>query len=204
VVLDRERKALFIAMAGQHQIWAYSFESSVVAPFAGDRRERLRDGPAAAASFNQPCGLALVGDALYVADCEASALRHIDIAARRVGTLVGTGLFDWGDADGVGIQAQLQHPMHVAWDAKRKRCIIADSYNHKLRTYDPATRRVGTLCGDGEPGLQDASPRFYEPGGCAVVGDRCFVADTNNHLIRVVDLKSGKVSTLTLKGLEPK
>ena len=95
-------------------------------------------------------------------------------------------------------------PLHVAWDAARKLCIIADAYNHKLHTFDPATGRVGTLSGDGEPGLQDTPPRFYEPGGCVVVGDRCFVADTNNHAIRVVDLKSGKVATLELKGLEPK
>ena len=34
-----------------------------------------------------------------MADCEASALRIIDLAKRRVTTPVGTGLFDWGDVD---------------------------------------------------------------------------------------------------------
>ena len=42
---------------------------------------------------------------------------------------------------------------------------------------------------------------FNEPAGLAIVGNRIFVADTNNHLIRVINTNSGEVSTLELKGL---
>jgi hypothetical protein len=47
------------------------------------------------------------------------------------------------------------------------------------------------------------APSFYEPGGLAVAGDKLYVADTNNHAIRVVDLKTKQTKTLTLKGLQP-
>ncbi len=36
-----------------------------------------------------------------------------------------------------------------------------------------------------------------------MAGDKLFVADTNNHAIRVIDLAGGGVSTLSIEGLQP-
>lgn len=59
-----------------------------------------------------------------------------------------------------------------------------------------------TFLGDGKRGAEDgAKPRFNEPAGLAVAGGKLFIADTNNHAIRVVDLPSGKASTLAISGL---
>jgi hypothetical protein len=67
---------------------------------------------------------------------------------------------------------------------------------------DPKTREAKTFLGDGQRGMQDGEkPRFNEPGGLAIVGNKLFVADTNNHAIRVVDLKSRVTKTLELNGL---
>ena len=44
--------------------------------------------------------------------------------------------------------------------------------------------------------------QFFEPGGLAVLGGKIYVADTNNHQIRVLDIEKNQVSTLELKGLE--
>lgn len=41
-------------------------------------------------------------------------------------------LFAFGDVDGVGINARLQHPLGVTWDKKRNLLYVADSYNHKV------------------------------------------------------------------------
>lgn len=41
-------------------------------------------------------------------------------------------LFAFGDVDGVGIDARLQHPLGVTWDKKRNLLYVADSYNHKV------------------------------------------------------------------------
>lgn len=41
-------------------------------------------------------------------------------------------LFAFGDVDGVGISAKLQHPLGVTWDEKRNLLYVADSYNHKV------------------------------------------------------------------------
>jgi len=44
--------------------------------------------------------------------------------------------------------------------------------------------------------------RFYEPGGLSIARNKLYVADTNNHAIRVVDMKTKEVSTLQIKGLK--
>src|SRR6185295_1891415 len=43
---------------------------------------------------------------------------------------------------------------------------------------------------------------FDEPSGLAIAGGKLYVADTNNHAIRVIDLKTRRTETLQLKGLE--
>jgi len=139
---------------------------------------------------------------LYTADSEANIIRAIDLSAGEVRTLVGGDLFDFGDKDGRGDHVRLQHPLGIfALDDK---ILIADTYNHKIKELDPQTRTVRTLLGTGKPGQADgASPSFYEPGGLSVANGRLYIADANNHAIRVVDLKTKKTSTLRLKGLEP-
>ena len=43
---------------------------------------------------------------------------------------------------------------------------------------------------------------FREPGGLSYADGKLYVADTNAHRIRVVDLKTKAVSTLNLQGVE--
>lgn len=172
---------LYIAMAGQHQLWAWYPEDDRVREFAGTRREELRDGARLSAGFNQPSGLAVSGGGLLVADSEASAIRRVGFGDDgEVTTIVGTGLFDFGDRDGVGDAVRLQHPLGVAVHGAS--IYIADTYNGKIKRLDPRTREVTTFI-DG----------LDEPGGISVAGDRLFVADTNNHRIVVVDLADGTV-----------
>ncbi len=43
--------------------------------------------------------------------------------------------------------------------------------------------------------------QFHEPGGLSVAGGVLYIADTNNHAIRVADLGSREVTTLELRGV---
>jgi DNA-binding beta-propeller fold protein YncE len=117
-------------------------------------------------------------------------------------TLAGGDLFEFGDRDGAGDTVRLQHPLGVFY--AKGAVFIADTYNHKIKRLDPATRAVKTFAGAGKPGQTDgAKPTFYEPGGLSAAGGKLYVADTNNHAVRVVDLASGHASTLRLRGLRP-
>ena len=196
-------RALYIAMAGPHQIWKLDLDRQEVSTFAGSGREARLDGPVNEAGFAQPSALATDEKTLYVSDAEANIIRAINLGPNgKVRTLVGGDLFDFGDEDGFGNDVRLQHPLGLArWKDK---LLIADTYNHKIKLLDPAARSVKSFAGTGKPGQADGSrPSFYEPGGLAVAGDKLYVADTNNHAIRVVDLKTKETKTLSIKGLQP-
>jgi thiol-disulfide isomerase/thioredoxin len=207
--LDGNR--LFIAMAGHHQIWTLNLRERTVVPFAGKGQEDLVDGPLHAAIFAQPSGLTSDGKHLYVADAEASAIRRVpqDGKGGRVETLVGRGLFEFGDRDGPGqvadpnarktTEAMLQHPVGVAYHDGR--LYVADTYNSKIKVIEPATGLVSTL--EIVRPKDEAGPLFNEPTGLSAAGGNLYVADTNAHRIRVVELHTRKISTLELKDVPP-
>jgi DNA-binding beta-propeller fold protein YncE len=197
LALDGDR--LYIAMAGDHQIWVMDLKRGGLGPFSGSGREDILDGVHAAADFAQPSGISIQNGKIYVADSEVSGIREVDLdPAGKVRTLVGKGLFEFGDKDGVGDTVRLQHCIGV--HAAGGKIYVADSYNHKIKVADPVTRLVKTLAGDGKHGPDDgAKARFYEPSGLWAVGDRLFVADQNNHAIRVVDLKTAQVTTVPIE-----
>jgi DNA-binding beta-propeller fold protein YncE len=211
-------KYLYIAMAGPHQIWRMSLDEQELGPFAGNGREDIVDGPLLPsqpyeegyASFAQPSGLTTDGKKwLYVADSEGSSIRAVPFdSSKEVTTVIGTSrlaharLFTFGDVDGQGAKVRLQHCLGVAYvDGK---IYVADTYNNKIKVIDPQAKSCQTIAGTGKPGPADDPAEFDEPAGISVAGRRLYVADTNNHLVRIVDLDDGnRVSTLTIEGLEP-
>lgn len=195
-------RTLYIAMAGPHQIWQLDLDKQEVSTYAGSGREARIDGTRNEAAFAQPSALATDGKTLFVSDAEANIIRAIDLAGGEVRTLVGGDLFDFGDRDGHGNDVRLQHPLGLTrWNDK---LLIADTYNHKIKLLDPAARTVKSFAGTGKPGQADGGmPSFYEPGGLTIAGDKLYVADTNNHAVRVLDLKTKETKTLAIKGLQP-
>ena len=64
-------------------------------------------------------------------------------------------------------------------------------------------KSCSSLLGTGQPGCVDGQAgraQFNEPGGLDVTpdGDTLYVADTNSHAIRVIDLKTNTVSTVCM------
>jgi DNA-binding beta-propeller fold protein YncE len=190
---------LYVAMAGSHQIWCLDLLEDTIRPWAGTGQENIADGPRAAALFAQPSGLALDErrGMLYVADSEVSGIRAVELKdGGQVRTLVGRGLFEFGDVDGVGDEVRLQHPLGLA--LKNGFLYVADSYNHKIKRLDPRTREVVTVLGSGQPGLRDgaaAEAQLSEPGGLSWASGKLFIADTNNHAVRVWDEDARVIAT---------
>ena len=185
---------IYIAMAGHHQIWWFDPARQEVAPYAGNGAENIKDGPFASASFAQPSGLATDGKNLYVADSEVSAIRTVPLPpGGAVSTVVGLGLFEFGDVNGTGDDVRLQHALGVAY--KNGKLYVADTYNSKIKEIDPKTRVSTTFVG--------GDKLFNEPGGLSFAGDQLYVADTNNHRIQVIDMATKQVRTLALSGVEP-
>ncbi len=192
---------LYIAMAGAHQLWVMDMATTVFQPFAGSGREGIADGSQDGCSLAQPSGITTDGKKLYYADSETSAVRYVDMENKTVKTIIGKGLFDFGDKDGSREEARLQHPLGVAYHDGL--VFVADTYNHKIKIVNPGDNTCVTFAGDGHAGFIDgAAPRFYEPGGLSIAGDKLYVADTNNHAIRVIELKTRETGTLQIHGIK--
>ncbi|XP_073123424.1 protein SUPPRESSOR OF QUENCHING 1, chloroplastic-like isoform X2 [Henckelia pumila] len=217
VCFDPVSDIVYIAMAGQHQIWKHNTLDRTTTAFSGDGYERNLNGSSSrSTSFAQPSGISLAPDLkeAYIADSESSSIRALDLRTGGSRLLAGgdpmfsDNLFKFGDHDGIGSQVLLQHPLGVS--CGNGQIYLADSYNHKIKKLDLASRRVSTLAGTGKAGFKDGSAltaQLSEPSGIVEAGNgRLFIADTNNSVIRYVDLneKEPVLLTLELKGVQPR
>jgi len=207
---------LYICMAGPHQIWSHQIGSKTIQPYAGSGREDIRNGILGESALAQPSGIATDGTFLYVCDSEGSAVRKISTKPGNdlhdpegeVATIAGTSdlprgrsLFEFGDVDGKGSEARLQHPLGIV--RHEGVLFVADSYNHKIKRIDIEKREVSTWLGTGKPGDGVNPPQFAEPAGLTIANGKLYVADTNNHRVCMVDLKSKAMSVLEIVGLKP-
>ena len=198
-----EGQNLYIAMAGFHQLWRYDLLTREANPYAGNGRERITDGVLFNAELAQPSGIVSDGKKLYFTDSETSAVRSADINGKGlVETIVGLHLFEFGDVDGVGDEVRLQHPIGI--ELHDGVLYVADTYNNKIKRIYPTTRGASSFLGIGTPGHEDGAgvfAQFHEPAGLSVAHGKLYIADTNNHAIRVADLETQEVSTLEMVGL---
>ena len=194
---------VYIAMAGIHQLWSMDLDSGMIGPFAGNGKESITDGLLGKAELAQPCGITTNGTKLFFADSETSSVRSADIdPAGSVRTIVGLDLFVFGDVDGSDYHVRLQHPIGIThYDGV---LYITDTYNHKIKRVLPVTRSAFTVLGNGRQGHVDGGvdqAQFSEPSGISFANGKMYIADTNNHVIRVAEIESGLVSTLEITGL---
>ena len=130
---------LLIAMAGEHRIWKYDFETKSLGIFAGTSNEGLVDGNLAEAWFAQSSALIQSRSTpgkIWIIDSETSALRSAHNG--KIASQIGKGLFDFGHVDGPADQALLQHPLGLI-ELPDGNLLIADTYNRAIRKYSPST-----------------------------------------------------------------
>lgn len=175
-----------------------------VSTIAGDAGG-LADGPAAAAQFSGPSGVAVDAQGnLYVADSGNHRIRKISRTPQgpAVSTLAGSSR---GTQDGPAAQARFNYPTGVAVDG-RGNVYVAEYYGHRIRKIDvsgPAVQ-VRTVAGrDG--GFADGpgeAARFNNPTGVAIDAQgQLYVADRNNHRIRRIAFDArGSATVSTVAG----
>src|SRR5882672_2600671 len=96
----------------------------------------------------------------------------------------------------------LAFPGKVLADQKSERLFIADSDHNRIVIAKLDGTLIETI-GTGAHGAQDGSfdqATFFRPQGMVLEGDTLYVADTENHLIRQVDLKARIVKTIAGTG----
>jgi outer membrane protein assembly factor BamB len=149
----------------------------------------LQDGPASTAAFSQPSGLALLFNRLYVVDAGASALRELDIETGAVRTIVGEGLFGFGDQDGTGKVARLQYPLDISADQMHRMLWVTDTYNNKIKRIGVDSEFISSVAVD---------RRLDEPGGLVFHNDTLYIANTNAHEIMCLNPNNGHAEALNV------
>lgn len=179
---------IYVAMAGTHQLWSVNKKTRQLHVHAGTGAEDIRDGDSRNALLAQPMGITNRDTKLFFTDAESNAVRWADVDEDgNVGTIVGTGLFDFGDVDGTGDDVRLQHPQGIATHPHGG-LLVADSYNDCIKIVDPGKRSSSTWLRD-----------LHEPEGIACSATHAFIADTNAHRIVVADLTTREVRELTIE-----
>ena len=183
--LDR----LYLAMAGTNQVWEYELAQARLKLLAGSGELGIADGPARSAMFAHPAGLAQVQQTLYVADSASSAVRAVQVAHGQVQTLVGQGLYDFGEQDGQRREARLQLPLALALDPNSPVLWVADSYNGSLRRL---------RLGGGEMTTHDLPQPLDQPAALAAGAGSLWIANSGAHEVLRLDFATGKLGRLPI------
>ncbi len=179
---------LYVADTGNDTIRKIVIATGAVTTLAGHATvPGFADGTGAAATFNQPQGLATDGVNVYVADTFNETIRKIVIATGAVTTLAGQATVP-GFADGTGAAATFFAPSGITTDDTN--LYVGDYGNDIIRKISIATGAVTTLAGQATvPGFTDgtgAAATFSYPYGVAIDGTDLYVADSHNDTIRKI------------------
>ncbi len=193
---------LLITMSGSHQILKYDMESTV-SHFSGTGKEDLEDGTLTNSYFAQPSGISVFKDKIYTADSESSSIRSISIKNNFVSTVVGSGLFVFGDKTGKVQETLLQHPVGVC--AVNNGVYVADTFNNSIKyidfkkdkSYQIISQNEKSVCNINDPECDTLG--LFEPNDVKINGNYLYICDTNNHLIRMFDIKKRILKTVKIK-----
>jgi hypothetical protein len=188
---------LYVTDPGNHAIRKIVIATGEVSTFAGGNGYGYTDDIGTAAKFNGPEGITTDGTYLYVSDTGNHAIRKIEIATQTVSTIAGSGFA--GVTDGKGTAASFSFPMHLTTDGSN--LFIADRGNHNIRKIVISTQQVSTFAGNlnGLSGFVEGngtSAFFDFPEGITTDGMNLYVTDTNNRVIRRIDIATQEVTTV--------
>ena len=217
-------------MAGTHQIWSLDMRQNLCRFYSGSGSEGNENSDPRSSTWAQPSGITagtFNGEAhIFIADSESSSIRAINQDTENACNVAGANqdskdLFDFGDIDGKGHSAKLQHPLGIHYSEANQTLYVADTYNHKIKRMRnrsglslTAEQKIETWLGDSDdksPRVLDAptiDARLNEPNGCWARTSKdkqarflgLYIADTGNNCIRFAHA-DGRVETLELVGI---
>jgi len=139
---------LYVADYDNHTIRKIQISSGKMDILAGSGRPGSLAGIGEAASFHYPCEIAIIGDALYVADSGSHAIRKIEMTSGKVAQLTGLG------ANGMGEDVTFNTPFGIT--PYGNKLFIADQGDHNIYQIDLTNRMVDTMAGSGQAGSIDS------------------------------------------------
>jgi len=168
--------------------------------FSGD------NGPALEAGLNFARGVFRGYDgSMFIVDTFNNRIRKVDPTDKTITTVAGTGEAGYSGDGGPATEAALNHPFAVVADQEGN-LFIADTFNNRIRKVDGERGTITTVAGDGVPGFtgDDVSAHrtslsFPTDVTLDPIGN-LYIADENNHRIRIVDAFTGLITTIAGNG----
>lgn len=198
---------LYIADTENHSIRVADLSKKTVTTIAGtgkQSRRRTAGGPTNTTALNSPWALQHLDGILFIAMAGPHQIWQHVIGSDQISVYAGSGAEDV--INGSLMQSALAQPSGLASDGNW--LYVADSEGSAIRRIGTsADSEVTTIAGSsefprgqslfefGDVDAKGSRARFQHPLGVALQGDSLFVADSYNHKIRKVDLKSSDVTT---------
>ncbi|MCU1368731.1 MAG: protein kinase, partial [Ilumatobacteraceae bacterium] len=160
-------------------------------------------GPATAATFMSPAGLAIdsAGN-LYIADSGAHRVRKVATDGK-ISLYAGTGSAGFTSDNVVATTSKLSSPNGLAIDPTTNFLYIADTGNSRIRKVTPGVGGViTTVAGSTAAGYdgEGTGKKLNQPLQVAYASDVLYVTDTTNQRLRRVGLILNSLSTLAGNG----
>lgn len=201
--ITQNNSDVYLADYSSHTILRIDPVTGATTILAGNGSQGLTDGPAASAQFYFPSGLCLSSDesTLFVADNANCLIRKINLNTQTVTTIAGVaGAYAYQD-DANGLLAKFNQPLDLVLADGDSVMYISDSENHLIRKLNLNSSEVTTVAGNGSAGSGDGAALaagFRNPSGLALSedGNKLYIADAGNHLIRVLDFYLNTITTL--------
>lgn len=198
---------LYIVEEASNRVRKVDLTTGVITAFAGTGEAGpIGDGgPALAAGFTQPTGLAVDRDGnVYIADNANHRIRKVDANTNGIATVAGNGEQGNSGDNGPATAARLAYPNGIAVDSAGS-IYIADQQNRKIRRVD-ASGTITTYAGTGQSSYagdngQAVAASFITPNDVAVdSASNLYVADLDAYVIRRIDAATKVITTVAGTG----
>jgi DNA-binding beta-propeller fold protein YncE len=198
VLADEASNRLFISDSNHNRLVITTLEGELL-EVVGSGVIGAADGDFKSASFFRPQGTALVGNKLYVADTENHLIRVVDLQAKKVSTLAGTGVQAQFRASGGALR---KTALNSPWALSHVdgTLYIAMAGPHQIWSHELGSDVIGVFAGSGREDILNgphSESAFAQPSGITSDGQFLYVADSEGSAIRKVPLSSkGEVTTI--------
>jgi sugar lactone lactonase YvrE len=211
VDLDVEGRLWIIELAGGRVLRLDRAQKlDVVAGALGTSGYSGDGGLTGAALFNGMHNVAVhPKGAVFVSDTWNHCVRRIDPRSGTIETFAGTGKAGFGGDGGPAQAALFDFVMCVTLDAPRKRLLVADTNNRRIRAVeiqdDLSAGTVVTIAGNGQKGvpadgaIARESPLVDPRAVAADSRGQVYVLERGGHALRVID-RDGRILTLAGNG----
>jgi thiol-disulfide isomerase/thioredoxin len=194
VAVGNER--IFVADSGHHRILVLDADG-VVRETIGSGLRGFREGAFASCALDDPQGLAVQGDALFVADARAHVVARADLEKKTLSRIAGTG--ELGRAPVLQRAPALETALRSPWDVAVRggELFVALAGSHQVARVEGGF--IEPVAGNGREAQIDGEgleASLAQPSGLSLQGDVLYVADSESSGVRAIHLKTGKIYSL--------